>query len=342
MPRDETRPPKVVITNWVHPEVVTLLSERCTVHANPGLEPWPRAVLLEQLADARAMLAFMNDSLDAALLEACPELEIVACALKGYDNFDLAACRRRGVTVTIVPDLLTVPTAELTVGLIVGLARNIAAGDRLVRSGGFRGWRPILYGRGLAGATVGLLGLGAVGQAVAERLQGFGCRLIYTDARRLPPQAARDLRAAAVGFEELLAESDILVVTVPLTAGTQHLIDGAALARMRRGSLLVNPARGSVVDEAAVADALAQGQLGGYAADAFEMEDWARLDRPQGVPAALLRAADRTLFTPHLGSAVKSVRRDIALAAARSILQHFRGERPQGAIVEPGSADSRA
>jgi phosphonate dehydrogenase len=288
------------------------------------------------------MLAFMNDSVDEALLAACPELEIVACALKGYDNFDLEACRRHGVTVTIVPDLLTVPTAELTVGLLFGLARNIAAGDRLVRSGAFRGWRPVLYGQGLAGATVGLLGMGAVGQAVAQRLGGFGCKLIYSDERRLPPDVSARLATTAVGFEELLAESDVLVVTLPLTSRTKHLVDAAALAQVRHGCLLVNPARGSVVDESAVADALAQGLLGGYAADVFEMEDWARPDRPQAIHPALLAAPDRTLFTPHLGSAVDSVRREIALEAARSVLQHFRGERPQGAVVEPGRADAGA
>ena len=331
--------PKVVVTNWVHPEVVALLSETCRVHANPSLEPWPRETLCAELGDAQAMLAFMNDCVDTALLDACPKLEIIACALKGYDNFDLDACHARGVTVTIVPDLLTAPTAELTVGLVIALARNLLAGDRLVRGGDFRGWRPILYGRGLADATVGILGMGAVGQAIAARLAGFGCRLIHHDRNRLGQATAQRLGTAAVDYGALLGDSDVLIVTLPLTEATGHLIDATAITRMKRGCLLINPARGSVVDEAAVADALAQGQLGGYAADVFEMEDWARPDKPERIPADLLAAQERTVFTPHLGSAVDSVRRDIALDAAQSILQHFRGRRPERAIVSPKNAD---
>lgn len=322
--------PTVVVTNWVHAEVLALLAATCVVDANPDRAPWPRAELLRRASAADALLAFMPDHVDTDFLAHCPRLRIVAGALKGYDNFDAAACAARGVWLTVVPDLLAAPTAELTVGLMIALARNLVAGDRLVRGGGFAGWRPILYGTGLKGATVGIVGMGAVGCAIAERLRGFGPRLVYHDARDVPQAVG----AARVPLETLLADSDFVVLALPLHADTRHLIGRDALRRMKRGAILVNPARGSLVDEGAVAEALTSGQLGGYAADVFEMEDWARADRPAEVAAAL-RASPRTVLTPHLGSAVDAVRREIAMAAARNVLDCFAGRTPRGAVNRP-------
>lgn len=325
---------KVVVTNWVHPEVTGYLAKHVEVDANPGREPWPSDVLFARAADAEAIIAFMTDRVDDAFLARCPRLRVVACALKGADNFDVEACTRRGVQVTIVPDLLTAPTAELAVGLMIALGRNILAGDALVRGGEFRGWRPTLYGRGLDGSTVGILGMGAVGRALARRLRGFGCALAYHDEAPLDPGDEDALGLAHLALDALLAGSDFLVVTAPLTPRTQHLIDAKALSRMKPGAFLVNPARGSIVDEGAVADALEAGHLGGYAADVFEMEDWARPDRPLEVPPRL-RAHPATVLTPHLGSAVDAVRREIAMSAARDVVACLAGRRPPGAVNDP-------
>jgi phosphonate dehydrogenase len=327
-------PPRVVVTGWVHSEVVEFLAAGFAVDANPERTPWPRAELLARARDADALLAFMTDHVDADFLARCPRLRIVAGALKGYDNFDAAACTARGVWLTVVPDLLTEPTAELTVGLMIALARNLVAGDRLVRGGGFAGWRPILYGTGLKGAVVGIVGMGAVGCAVAERLRGFGPHLVYSDPRDVTAAAA--LGAERVPLATLLAAGDFVVLALPLAADTAQLIDRAALQRMKPGALLINPARGSLVDEAAVAQALAAGRLAGYAADVFAMEDWARPDRPAEVLPAL-RESPRTVLTPHLGSAVDAVRREIALEAARSIIDCFAGRTPRGAVNRPQS-----
>jgi phosphonate dehydrogenase len=253
------------------------------------------------------------------------EAENVAAALKGYDNFDVEACTRLGIWFTIVPDLLTEPTAELALALVIGLSRNVLAGDRLIRGGGFQGWRPILYGRGLAGSTVGLIGFGAVGRALARMLQGFSCRVQYFDP-------AVD---GSAPLETVLGSSDFVLPLVPLTPQTFRMLGREALSRMKRGSYLINVSRGSIVDEDAVADALKSGRLAGYAADTFEMEDWARGDRPREISPRLLRLTDRTLFTPHLGSAVADARREIERAAAINILQVLRGERPAGAINNP-------
>jgi phosphonate dehydrogenase len=265
-------------------------------------------------------------------LEACPGLQIVAAALKGYDNFDVAACTRRGVWFTIVPDLLSEPTAELALGLLLSLSRNLLAGDRFVRSGEFTGWRPQLYGPDLTGKTLGIVGMGGVGQALAQRLLGFDLKIVYCDSRPLPRDEEKAWRLVRVTMTELLKTSDFVVLAVPLNSATLHLIDADTLEIMKPGSLLINPCRGSVVNEQAVAQALAQGHLRGYAADVFEMEDWARPDRPGGIPWTLLENTGQTLFTPHLGSAVDEVRRDIALEAAHNILQALRGEKPRGAI----------
>lgn len=326
---------KVLITNWVHPEVIDYLAERCEVIANRNREePFSRKQIVEKGQDAFGIVAFMPDRVDDDLLQELPGLRIVAGALKGYDNFDAAACTRRGVWLTIVPDLLTVPTAELTIGLMIGLARKILEGDRYIRSERFLGWRPMLYGTGLAGSTVGIVGMGAVGQAVAARLKGFDADLLYVDADPLPEADERRLGLRRAHFDQLLQASDYVVLALPLSAGSVDLIDARALARMKRGSLLINPARGSLVDEEAVADALAAGQLAGYAADVFEMEDWARPDRRRRIPGRLLLTPERTLLTPHLGSAVDDIRRQIAMEAAKNVVQALDGERPQGAINE--------
>jgi phosphonate dehydrogenase len=304
---------KVVITQRVFPETIDLLSP----HAEVTIAPPAR--------DTDALMVFMPDSLDEEFLQSCPNLKIVAAALKGCDNFDVEACTRLGIWFTIVPDLLTEPTAELALALMLGLARNMLAGDRLIRSGDFQGWRPILYGTGLSGSTVGIIGFGAVGRALADKLKGFSCRVQYYDP----------VADGSTPLDVLLASSDFVLPLLPLTPDTLHLINRQALARIKPGSYLINVSRGSVVDENAVADALESKRLTGYAADTFEMEDWARRDRPREIDPRLLRLTDRTLFTPHLGSAVASARLQIELAAANNILQALRGERPSGAINHP-------
>lgn len=164
--------PKVILTHRVHPEVIEFLAEHCEVIPNPTHETLARDEILRRAKDAEAIMTFMPDRVDEAFLRACPQLHVVGCALKGYDNYDVDACTRHGVWITNVPDLLTIPTAELTIGLLIGLTRNVLAGDRFVRSGQFNGWRPALYGSGLTGKTLGIIGMGAVGQAIAQRLIG--------------------------------------------------------------------------------------------------------------------------------------------------------------------------
>jgi phosphonate dehydrogenase len=331
--------PKVVITHRVHDEVLDFLGRHFKVVSNQTRETLDRADLLERAKDALALIVFMPDSIDDRFLEACPDLRIIAAALKGYDNFDVEACTRRGIWFTIVPDLLTVPTAELTIGLLIGIARNILPGDRHIRGGRFKGWRPIFYGTGLAGSTLGIIGMGAVGQAIARRLAGFEMNIVYADIVPLPKDLESALKIRRVALGELLAMSDFVVPMLPLKDDTLYLIDSEKISMMREGAFLVNVCRGSVVDEHAVAQALKSGQLGGYAADVFEMEDWMRSDRPGIIPKGLLDSSSRTLFTPHLGSAVDGARLEIAMEATRNIIDFIKGDRPRGAVNDPRRVD---
>ncbi len=326
---------RVIITHWVHPEVIGFLSQSCEVIPNTTRDTLPREEILKRARDAHAIMAFMPDTVDEDFLSSCPDLKIVACALKGCDNFDVDACTRHGVLLTIVPDLLTIPTAELTIGLLIGLTRRMLEGDCFIRSGKFKGWRPELYGTGLAGHTLGIIGMGAVGQAVARRLAGYEMNVIYSDPVPLSKEKEEAYGLTRVSFEDLLACSDFVVPMVPLKPETMHLINATTIARMKPGSFLINTCRGSVVDEQAVVDALVSGHLAGYAADVFEMEDWARPNRPRSIPQALPDNVSQTFFTPHLGSAVDNVRREIAMEAARNILQALDNRTPQGAVNKP-------
>jgi phosphonate dehydrogenase len=325
---------RVVVTHWVHSDVTDRLAEFCVpVAPSREQESWPRAEMLARAREADGLVACMADRVDAELLAACPRLRVVSGVFKGHDTIDLQACVRRGVQVTVLPELLTAPTAELVVGLTLALRRRLVEGDAWVRSGRHAGWRPRLYGSGLAGSTVGVIGMGRIGRAVATRLSGFDAALLYTDPSPLPEPEERRLGARRVSLPELLAGSDVVVPLVPLTGDTWHLLDAEALRRMRPGSCVVNASRGSVVDEHAVAQALRDGPLGGYAADVFAFEDTGDTTSA-GVPSDLL-AHPRTVFTPHLGSAVDDVRREMGLAAAEQVRDALAGKYPEGAITPP-------
>lgn len=312
--------PHILVAQPVHADVLERLQNVGTVHMNPGPSPWSEAELKTHLHQADALMAFMTERVDAELLCHAPRLRVLACALKGYDNFDVAACARAGVQLSFVPDLLTEPTAELALGLAIAAGRHLLAGDATVRGGDFAGWRPQLYGVGLHGATVAVVGLGRVGRAIVDRLQGFGCaRVLGVD-----PQVS-DPRTEPATLEQALRESDYVFLAVPLLPHTLHLVDAAALAHAKPGQLLVNVGRGSVADEAAVAAALQADRLGAYAADVFACEDWGLHDRPRRISEDLL-LHPRTVFTPHLGSAVARVRRAIEHRAADNLLAALTGQ----------------
>jgi glyoxylate reductase len=268
----------------------------------------PRDELLSRVHQASALLPTLADRVDRELLDAAPRLRIVANHAVGYDNVDVPACTERGVWVSNTPDVLTDATADLTWALILALARRLREGERLIRSGAFRGWAPtMLLGRELRDRTLGLLGYGRIGRAVARRAEGFGMRVLFT------------ARGGGVPFEELLEHSDVLSVHCPLNPQTRHLIGPTELLRMKRGALLVNTARGPIVNEAALVAALESGHLGGAALDVFENE-------PAVHPGLMCRYD--VVLLPHLGSATQETREKMARIALEQVERVLRGERP--------------
>jgi phosphonate dehydrogenase len=321
--------PRIVVTNRIHAEVAARLAAVGELDINTNVEPLDYATLSHKLSRATAMMGFMTDCVDRRVLADAPHLRIVACALKGFDSYDVNACTDAGVWVSIVPDLLTEPTAELAVGLAIGLGRQIRAADRYVREGNFAGWRPLFYGTGLADSTVTIVGLGKVGQAIAARLRGFGCKMLGVDPGRPHIEGLQHISLA-----EGIQAADYVIVAVPLTKATLHLIDRSVMRLAKVNSLWINVGRGSVLNEDAIADCLVAGAIGGYAADVFAFEDWLLEKRPTSISPRLLNAPN-TFFTPHIGSAVKRIRLAIEHRAADNIIAVLSGREPPDAINRP-------
>ena len=279
--------------------------------------PPSRSELLLRVAKADGLLALLTERVDTELLDAAPSLRVVANHAVGVDNVDVRACTARGVWVTNTPDAVTESTADLTWALILAVARRVGEGERLVRSGRFRAWAPtLLLGLELRGATLGIVGLGRIGEAVARRARGFGMHVVHSTQR------------GGLALEELLAQSDVVTLHCPLTAATRHLIDAPRLAQMKRGALLINTSRGPVVDEAALAAALESGQLGGAGLDVFENE-------PQVHPGLMGR--EDVVLLPHLGSGTHKTRALMATMALTDAARVLRGERPLHPVNEVGS-----
>ena len=306
--------PRVLITRRLALAPDSVLGAGIEIDQHDSEEALARGELLRRAREVSALLAVLGDRVDRELLDAAPRLRVVANHAVGYDNVDVPSCTARGVWVTNTPDVLTDATADLTWALILALSRRVREGERLLRSGKFGGWAPtMLLGRELRGRTLGVLGYGRIGRAVARRGEGFGMRVLFT------------ARGGGVPFDELLQDSDVLSVHCPLTPQTRHLIGAAELLRMKRGAMLVNTARGPIVDEAALVAALESGYLGGAGLDVFENE-------PAVHPGLLNR--DDVVLLPHLGSATQEAHQSMARIALEQVERVLRGERPTTAVNE--------
>ena len=315
---------KVVVTQPIHATVLSYLRQHAEVHMNSGPNPFSREELIDNCKDAHGVMVFMTERIDKKFLENCKKIRIIAGALKGYNNISIDECSDENIPVTIVPDLLSEPTGELTVGLMIALARKVCAGDRYVRERNFPGWRPILYGQSLSKANVLVIGAGAVGKTVLRMLKGFDCNCFYVDPDPLPTSTEVELNCKRTELDTGLPTADFVILALHLMPDTRHLVDASFLAKMKTNSLLINPARGSLVHEKAVETALSKKQISGYAADTFEVEDWALEDRPRSISSGLL-TSESTVFTPHIGSAVREVREAIEYSAAKSLIDGING-----------------
>ncbi len=282
-----------------------------------------RRALLDAVADAEGLLCVLGDQIDAALFDAAPNLRGVAVFAVGYNNVDLAEATRRGIAISNTPDVLTDATADLAWALILAAARRVGEGERLLRAGEFDGWAPeMLLGTDLLGKTLGIVGAGRIGTAVARRSRGWNMRVLYTDPDS-HPDVERDLDARRVDLDTLCRESDFISVHVPLTEKTRHLFGAAQFAQMRPTALFINTARGAVHDEAALAAAIREGQIAGAGLDVYENEPAVHPD---------LLALDRVVLLPHIGSATRQTRDRMAVMAADNLIAMLAKKRPPNLV----------
>jgi len=285
-------------------------------------EELSRADLLSALADAEGLISLLTVKVDRELFDAAPKLKVVANFAVGYDNVDVAEASRRGIVVCNTPDVLTEATADLTWALILAAARRLVEGDALVRSGRWTGWFPDQHlGLPVHGQTMGIIGLGRIGAAVARRARGFGMEVLYTGPR--PSGWAGEVGADYVSAQDLFRRSHVISIHCPLTADNHHFVDASAMAQMRRDAIVVNTARGALVDESALVDALDRGALAAAGLDVFEGE-------PAVNPRLL--GCSKVVLAPHIGSATTTARRAMGETCARAVRDVLRGEQPKTAV----------
>lgn len=298
--------PKVLLTRRIPSAAFSRLQSACDVDLHDGPDAIDPAELKRRLAEKRGLICLLTDRIDGAVVDAAPELKVVANVAVGYDNIDVAAVKSRGVVVTNTPDVLTEATAELTWALLLSLARRIGEGERLIRRGAWTGWAlDFMLGTELRGKQLGIIGRGRIGRAVAAKAPAFGMTAVF---------AKHDM-----SLDELLVSSDVVSLHTPGGPATRHLINRRTLARMKRTALLVNTARGSVVDEDALVWALNEHLISGAALDVYENE-------PSVHPGLL--AMENVVLAPHLGSATRETRTAMADLAVRNVIAVLSGRPP--------------
>ena len=323
MPRTSRTSRTVFVTRQIGPGPLFRLSNAARVFVWDEEMPPSAAALRAAMTNADAVLSMITDQIDASVIAGAPRLRVISNLGVGVDNIDLEAATRAGIAVGHTPGVLTDATADLAFGLLMAAARRIAEADRHVRAGKWRTWGPMtMLGHDVHSSTLGLIGFGAIGQAMARRAMGFGMRVLYLKhparSRKLP----RDARlAVGVSLNSLLAQSDYVSIHVPLTAKTHHMIGAREFALMKPGAILINTARGAVVDQAAMLAALKSGRLAGAGLDVTDPEPIARRDP--------LLQLNNVVITPHIGSASINARARMAAIAVDNILDVFAGRMPR-------------
>jgi glyoxylate reductase len=310
---------RVFVARIIPDEGLAAVGAACDMDLWDGELPPPRDELLRRIAGCDGVLTLLTDKVDDEFLDAAgPQLKVVSNYAVGFDNVDVAACVRRGVAVGNTPGVLTETTADLAWTLLMAAARRIPEGGRYVRAGEWRTWGPLLLlGPDVHGATIGIVGFGRIGQAVARRAQGFGMRILYHDLHRLPDEVTEPLGAKYLSLDELLAASDFVSLHVNLSEVTRHLINARTLAAMKPTAVLVNTSRGPVIDQLALADALRDGVIWAAALDVTDPEPIA-MDDP-------LVGLDNCLIVPHIASASRATRGKMAEMAAANLIAGVQG-----------------
>jgi glyoxylate reductase len=309
----------VLATRPLFPAAQDILNAACEVDYWLKPERISKDELLRRAEDKEGLVCLLTEKVNQELLNAAPKLRIASNVAVGFDNIDVAACTKRGVVATNTPGVLDETTADFAWTLMMAVARRLGEGEALARSGNWSGWDlDQLVGTDVWGKTLGIVGFGRIGRAMARRAIGFQMKVVYTDAVRAPEAVEKELNATYRGMTDLLAESDFVSVHVPLLPETRGLFDGARFHKMKPTAFLINTSRGAVVDEAALVHALEAGKIAGAALDVFENEPFIHqgLKRPNVVLA------------PHIASASIETRTKMACMAAENVVAMFKGQRP--------------
>ena len=318
--------PRIFLTRELPPASMQRLREQSTLTMNPDDRVLDKSELMAGLADVDGLLCLLTDAIDDEVLAANPSLKVVANFAVGFNNIDVAAATRRRIPVTNTPGVLTESTADMAWALLMAAARRVAEGDRFVRTRAWQGWGPLQFlGTDVTGATLGLIGLGRIGRAMVPRAKGFQMDIVYWNRTRLDSQEERSLGVRYVSLPELLSHSDFVSIHVALNQDTTHLIGPRQLAQMKRTACIINTARGPVIDERALVEALQQGTIAGAALDVFEHE-------PDLEPE--LYELENAVVVPHLGSATIATRTKMGNMAVENCLAACRGRRPMN-LVNP-------
>jgi len=317
--------PKVFVTAQIPDEGLKMISQHCEMQIGNYDGVLPKDVLIDKVKGVDGILCLLADVIDKDVMEAAgKQLKVIANYAVGYNNIDIEEATKRGIMVTNTPGVLTETTADLAWALMMSIARRIVESDKFVREGKFNGWQPMLMlGTDIYGATLGVVGFGRIGQAVARRASGFDMRVLYYSRKRAPEDIEKQLNASFVDLSTLLRESDFVTLHLPLTKETYHLIGEEELRMMKKEAYLINTARGPVIDEKALVKALKNKWIRGAALDVFEKE-------PQIEPELL--ELNNVILTPHIGSASYTTRTKMSVMAAENLVKALYGEIPPNLV----------
>ena len=318
--------PRILVTREVFDETLDYLAQHCELESNQQDVPFSAAALAQRLADKDGLMCALTDRVDGALLEAVPRLKVVSNIAVGYNNIDVPACTARSIMVTNTPGVLDDSTADLAWALMLGAARRLTEVERYIRNGEWTGWRLKQWlGIDVHHATLGIVGMGRIGQAIAKRAAGFDMTVLYHNRKPVAKDIEQRLNARYVGLKDLLTQSDFVILQVPYSPQTHHLIGAAELQSMKRTAVLINSTRGGVVDDVALVEALNAGTIRGAGLDVFENE-------PKLNPGFM--QLKNVVLAPHIGSSTEATRRAMAMTAAKNLVAALRGETPPN-LVNP-------
>ena len=316
--------PKILITRRILPEALDYLKEHTEYEIGAIQRNLTKREIIKKIKDKQGLLSLLVDKIDKKVIDSAPSLKIIANCAVGYNNIDIGYAKKKGIFVTNTPGVLTETTADLTWALILAVARRIPEADKFTRKKKFKGWELDLFlGKEITAKRLGIIGMGRIGKAVALRARAFKMETVYSDPKRFSLEEGKKYGVSFLPLEELLASSDIITIHTPLSPQTHHLISENEFRLMKKSAIVINAARGPIIDERALADALENRQIWGAGLDVYERE-------PE-IEKKLLRL-ENVVLLPHIGSATYETRLKMAMIASHNLVQGLKGEKPENSV----------